>query len=188
MELYTLTSRFLPKESVGEFTSAIWTERYSSAGDVQLVVSPIPSMIELLAPGTFLGLRGTSEIMQIKSQSIENGLLTVIGTSMPEYLNQRQAWFKNATYDGSDPAVPKAAERSEDTPAGQLISSAVYETAISPTPFSTLWSSINLDWTNDKIPGLALGRIDTNGAVKRLTFPLGPLYDGMQKLAQDEGV
>lgn len=188
MELYTLTSHFLPKESVDEFTSAIWTERYYSAGDVQLVVSPVPSMIELLAPGTFLGLRGTSEIMQIKSQSIENGLLTVIGTSMPEYLNQRQAWFKNATYDGSDPAVPKAAERSEDTTAGQLISSAVYETAISPTPFSTLWSSINLDWTNDKIPGLALGRIDTNGAVKRLTFPLGPLYDGIQKLAQDEGV
>src|SRR3954464_6856393 len=115
MELYTLTSHFLPKESVDEFTSAIWTERYSSAGDVQIVAQPVPSIIEKLAPGVFLGLRGTSEIMVLESQSIDNGLLTVVGASMPAYLNQRQAWFANAAYDGTEVTTPLAAERSEDT-------------------------------------------------------------------------
>jgi hypothetical protein len=188
MELYTLTSHFLPKESVDEFVSAIWTERYSPAGDVQLVVQPVPSMIEKLAPGTFLGLRGTSEIMLIESQSIENGLLTVVGSSMPDYLKHRQAWFANAAYDGSEVTVPLVAERSEDTTAGQLISSVVSQMVIAPTPFGSYWAPINLDWAAEILPGLALGRTDANGAVKRLTFPLGPLYENIQKLAQDEGV
>jgi hypothetical protein len=188
MELYTLTSHFLPKDTIDEFVSAIWTERYSPAGDVQLVVLPVPSMIEKLAPGTFLGLRGTSEIMLIESHSIENNLLTVTGSSMPDYLKHRMGWFANPAYDGSDSTVPLVADRSEDTTAGQLISSVVSQMVIAPTPFGSYWAPANLNWAAEIFPGLALGWTDANGAVKRLTFPLGSLYENIQKLAQDEGL
>jgi ReqiPepy6 Gp37-like protein len=189
MELYTLTSRFLPKESIGEFTSAIWTERYSSAGDVQLVVPATSKMLNLLTPGTFLGLRGTMEIMSLETQSIENNLLTVTGSSVLKFLNERQAWFKNTAYDGSDVNTPLYAEFTSDTyKAGQLISDAVYQTVISATPFDSYWTGINLDWAADDFPGLILGDVDDLGTPQRFSIPIGPLYDSIQRFAQEQGV
>lgn len=190
MELYTLTSKFLPKKRVNEFTSVIWTERYFTAGDVQLVVAPTSEMIEMFKPGTFLWLRGGMEVMELKTHSIENGLLTVTGESILQYLNQRQAWFKNTAYDGSDPSVSMSAELTSDImTAGELISSAVDQTVINPPDFtSTIWDPINLVWASDVFPGLILGPIDDNGTPQRFSIPLGPLYDSIQRLAQEQGV
>lgn len=189
MELYTLSSRFLPKESVGQFTSAIWTERYFSAGDVELVVHAIPSQIDRLSKGTLLGLRGTKEIMMIDTQSVEDGLLKVTGSSISKFLDERQAWFTNPEYDGSDAATRLSAEYTSDTQtAGQLISNAVNALVINPVPYGPPWGSINLDWARDKIAGLQLGVVDGNGAPKRLSLPLGPLYESIQRLAEEEGL
>ena len=189
MELHTLSSKFLPKDRISEFTSAIWTERYSSAGDVQLVVKPIPSMIDLLAKGTFLGLRGTKEVMRIETHSIENGLLTVTGSSLPKFLNQRPAWFVNPAYDGTDTTVKLSGEYAEEsTTAGQLIATVVSKLVISPVAFSGHWTNINLDWSNEVIQGLQHSWIDANGTPKRLSIGIGQLYDGIQSLAQEEGL
>jgi hypothetical protein len=86
MYLYTLTPGFIPKDIITEFISAVWTERYSSSGDVQLVTPATADMMGKLAKGTFLGLRGTKEIMLLDTQSIEEGLLTVTGKSLLEFL------------------------------------------------------------------------------------------------------
>lgn len=189
MELYTLTSRFLPKDRINEFTSAIWTERYFSAGDVQLVVPATPEMIQMLKPGTFLWLRGTMEIMQLESHSIEDGLLTVTGNSALKFLNERQAWFTNPEYDGTDTNVAMMAPYTSDTQtAGQLISNTVYNQVVISAPWAAPFDPINLQWVADHFPGLELGPVDDNGTPERFTIPLGPLYDGIQKLAQDEGV
>lgn len=191
MELYTLTSRFLPKESINELISVIWTERYSSAGDVQLVVPATSEMIKMLAPGTFLGLRGTMEIMYLETHSIENRILTVTGVSMPQYLNQRAAWFGNPAYDGTDTTVSLVSEFVNDTmTAGQFVSYIVNQMAIVFPGFAvgTHWYPINIDYVADHIPGLELGAIDANGTAKRFTFPLGPLYDGVQQIAREEGL
>jgi hypothetical protein len=59
MDLYTLTDTFLPDDPVDEFVSAIWTERYSTAGDVQLVVPATRRYMEQLADGRYLALRGS---------------------------------------------------------------------------------------------------------------------------------
>jgi hypothetical protein len=186
MELYTLTRGFFPKEFISEFTSLIWTERYSSAGDVQLVVDPIPSTVAALAPGTLLGLRGVKEIMMVENQSIENGLLTVTGSSLVKFLNQREAWFPNPAYDGTDTTVNLSADYSATETIGQFLADVVNMTVINPIAFTSYWAPINIDWANDKIPGLALGRIDPNGAAKLLSFPLGPIYDGLTQLAAGE--
>lgn len=186
MELYTLTREFFPKDFISEFTSLIWTERYSSAGDVQLVVNPLPSVITALAPGTLLGLRGVKEIMMVENQSIENGLLTVTGSSLVKFLNQREAWFPNPAYDGTDTTVSLSADYSATQTIGQFLADVVNKTVINPVAFGSYWAPINIDWANDKIPGLALGRIDPNGTAKLLSFPLGPIYDGLTQLASGE--
>jgi hypothetical protein len=185
MDFYTLTKSFIPREIVGEFVSAVWTERYSSAGDVELVTPATPSMVRKLTPGTFLGLRGTKEIMMLDTQSIENDLLTTSGVSLPKFLDERVAWFSNPDTSGTG----LFAEYTSDTlTAGQLISSAVEKMVANPVIFPPTFININLDWTRDKIPGLQLGVVDGNGDPKRMSIPIGPLYTSIQQLAEHEGV
>lgn len=89
MNLYTLDENFRRKDTIDEFSSAIWTERYSSPGDVTLVVDSTPAMMELLSEGTRLGMDGTNEVMLLDTQSIEGGLLKVEGESLLGFLKER---------------------------------------------------------------------------------------------------
>jgi hypothetical protein len=186
MDLYTLSETFLAKDVVDEYVSAIWTERYSSAGDMRLVVSATTRNLEKLKEGTFLALRGSKEVMQIDTVSIEDGLMTCVGESLTKYLNQRYAWFRNI-------ASTAAAERvvdykSDDVSAGEFIANVVNLIAIDPVYFEDLWDPANLNWDEDIIPGLTLGPVDTTGEVKELTAAIGPLYDSIQQVAEKEGV
>ena len=63
MDIYTLNENFIAQETVDEYVSAIWTERYTDAGDFQIVAPATPSTLAKLKEGTFLALRGTKEIM-----------------------------------------------------------------------------------------------------------------------------
>ena len=200
MDLYTLTNTFLSKDVIDDFVSAIWTERYSAAGDVQLVVPATSDMIEKLAPGTFLALRGTKEVMILDTQSIEEGLMTVIGQSLLEFLNERMIWFVNPEYRSDQPDDSKVVDYTHPHPGtsptltpGQFISHVVERMAITPIPFMGSYftgttENTNLDWPFEAIERLTLGAIDTSGTAKRITVPIGPLYDGISQLAQKEGI
>ncbi len=183
MNVYTLTNTFLPKESISEFISIVWTERYSSAGDVQIVAPASPAMIRKLTQGTFLGLRGTKEIMILETQSVEDGLLTVSGNSLPKFLEERQAWFRNENADAGEPI----GEYSQETTAGELISSAIEKMVINPVEFTSgAAANSNLDWPKETIPGLELGMVDANGIPRQLTLRIGSLYSAIQQLADAE--
>lgn len=200
MDLYTLTDTFLPKNPIDDFASAIWTERYSAAGDVQLVVPASQDMIDKLTPGTFLALRGSKEIMMLDTQSIEEGLMTVVGQSLVEFLNERMIWFTNPAYSSSDPDDSKIVDYTHPYPGnlptltpGQFISHVVERMTITPIPFTGPYftgvnENSNLDWPFEVIERLSLGAIDTSGTAKRMTVPIGPLYEGISQLAQKEGV
>ena len=197
MDLYTLTDTFLSKDVIDEFVSAIWTERYYSAGDVQLVVPATPSNIEKLAPGTFLALRGTKEVMYLHTQSIEERLMTVVGSSLLEFLNNRLVWFKNPDYSPSDENSPKIVDFTlggvNAKKPGEFISYVVDKMTIHPVPmtgtgYTDFQNVVNLDWPFGVIEHLELGDTDISGTAKRLTIPIGPLYEGIVHLAQQEGV
>lgn len=185
MDLYTLTSTFLADQTVDEFTSAIWVERYFAAGDVQLVVPATMANIIKLSPGTFLALRGSKEVMIIETQAIDKGLMTVTGSSLLGFLNQRYAWFSNP--DSSDPS-DRIVDYSEETTPGQFIANVVNKMVIAPVPFTSTYAPANLDWALDDIPNLSLGPVDTSGASQRLTAPVGPLYDSIRQVAEKLGV
>lgn len=186
MDLYTLGDTFLEKDVVDEYVSAIWTERYSAAGDVRLVVAYTPRNRAMLMEGTFLALRGTKEVMQIETVVIEDNLMTVTGTSLLEYLNERYAWFRNLASSSSSARV--ADYTSDDVGAGEFIANVVNVIAIDPVYFEDAWVPANLEWEQEIIPGLSLGAVDTTFAVKKLTAIIGPLYDSIQQVAEKEGV
>jgi len=198
VDLYTLTDQFLSKDPVDEYVSAIWTERYFTKGDVQLVVPYSPENQVKLADGTYLALRGTKEVMILETQSIEDNLMKVVGQTLPGFLDNRIAWFRNPDYDPPDQMdkivdytlPPEGVEPT--LTAGQFVAHVVDKMVINPVPipgadFNGTNDETNLDWTYEIIPGLELGEVDATGLPERYTFPIGPIYKGIETLAQQEG-
>lgn len=185
MDLYTLNEFFMADQPVDEFTSAIWTERYSEAGDVQLVVPHTEEWEETLKEGTMLACVGTDEVMQIETQNAENGLLTVLGNTLEEFLNERMVWNID---NGASSIDTRVVDRIETATAGQAIANVVEDMVIDTTPATGASANANLDWANEEIPYLTLGAIDTSGASKQFNFPIGPLYDSIKAVADQEGL
>lgn len=189
MDLYTLNENFLPVDIVDEFVSAIWTERYFAAGDFKLVVPASQDNIDRLAPGVFLAIRGSDEVMQVLSQDIDKGALTVVGNTLTAFLNERFAWFKNPSYNSSDADSPMITDYTQlATTAGEFICSVVDQMVINTASYTTPYNSANLNWPLEEIAHLTLGNVDSSGAEGRFTIPIGPIYDGIAKIAQDDGV
>lgn len=186
MDLYTMNENFIPDKVVDEFASVIWTDRYSSQGEVQLVVPAFSDYIEMLREGTYLGLAGSKEVMELQTQSIEDKKLTVVGRSLLGFLDERMHWPK--TDDTSQPIGDYTVEAK----LGELLADRVEKMVISPVPYTgsvgTPWPDVNLDWDADIIPFLELGPVDHSGAEQRWTVPVGPLYSVIQQLAEKEGI
>lgn len=185
MDLYTMNENFIPDKVVDEFFSAIWTERYSSAGEVQLVVPAFADYIDMLKEGTYLGLAGSHEVMELKTQSIEDKKLTITGQTMLSFLDERIHWTKttDSEHPIGDLSVPSAK-------LGELVADRVDKMVIHPTSFTGgyPWSDLNLDWERDKLERLELGAIDHSGTAQRWTVPVGPLYSVLTELAQKDGL
>lgn len=185
MDMYTMTNTFLAQDIVDEFVSAIWTERFSSCGEVQLVVPATSTLIERLAEGTYLGLRGTKEVMQLQTQSIEDDLLTVTGKSLLEYLDKRLFWNRNTASSAVDDRI---IDKIVEGKVGQIIADIVEDMVINTTAFTSGWAPANLEWELEEIPGLELGDVDTSGDDERVTIPIGPLYSSIYPIAEKYGI
>lgn len=183
-----MNENFIAQDTIDEFQSAIWTERYSSAGEVQLIVPADAYYLDILKEGTYLGLNGSNEVMELKTDSIENGLLTVVGKSLIQFLDNRIHWPK--TTDAEQPIGDYTTATDADIKLGPLIADRVTKMVISPVPLTggTVWDKMNLDWERDKIEHLELGTVDDGGTAQRWTVPVGPLYSIFQPLVQQDGL
>jgi hypothetical protein len=188
MDLYTLTDQFLANEPIDDFVSAIWTERYSQAGDCELKVPATPEMITKLAPDTYLALRGSNETMILETQSIEEGLMTVIGRTLDTFLDQRPAWFRNPASSVDDDTARVTDYVQADKSVGEFLSHVVDRMVINTVEYTGEYANVNLSWSLEEIPFLSLGTTDTSGGDKRLTIPVGPLYSGLADIAMKEGM
>ena len=65
MELYTCFPDFSPNEIITPFKSAVWTERHSSPGEVEIEIPSDTGLKAALAAGTFVGKTGSNRIMVI---------------------------------------------------------------------------------------------------------------------------
>lgn len=196
MDIFTLSETYQPLTMIDEFVSAIWTERYSTAGDVQITLAPTPENIALTAPDTYLGLKGSEDIMTLETQEIEKGLLKVKGRNLITFLNQRYIWPKNP--DDSSVGNRIVDYTNEEIKPSKFIEEVVEMFAANPTAFTGAWAPANLDWVQEKIPNFEVDAVfsipedpDKPGGAevdKRCTMPVGPLYDGISQFATKEGV
>lgn len=94
MELMTLNAGFHPVKPVENYNSLLWTERYSVAGDCQIVTSDIRRMLQLLPLESYLGIRESPVPMIVESHKISKAKgrapeLTITGRSFETVLERR---------------------------------------------------------------------------------------------------
>lgn len=87
MELYVLDSLLRRIDILDRFVSLIWTERYNSAGEFELVIESTPDTRNSLTPGKWMALSESVRCMMIKTvedKDDEEGrqLLTIKGPSI----------------------------------------------------------------------------------------------------------
>src|SRR3954452_20421464 len=85
MDLYTLSPRFFWKYKIEHYSSFIWTERYSAAGDFEVVMPPTPLWMSILVPGCLVIMRGRRDVMMVENVSFESGLMTVTGSGLMKF-------------------------------------------------------------------------------------------------------
>lgn len=94
MELTTLNESFQPDLVVENYSSLIWTERYSTNGDFELTTRDIANTMNLLPLESYICLRESAVPMVVEVHKIEkdkNGVaaLTVSGRSFETVLERR---------------------------------------------------------------------------------------------------
>ena len=87
MELYVLDSLFRSIEVVEKYVSFIWTERFNSAGDFELLVESTPSNRSAFTPGMRFALSDSVRCMEtetVEDATDEEGrkLLKITGPSI----------------------------------------------------------------------------------------------------------
>ena len=119
MELLTLNSNYQPSELVERYASLLWTERYFTTGDFQLVSTDVERMINLLPLESLVTLRESTVPMVVEVHKIEKGptgppVLTITGRSFESVLERRAA-VKVAAANG--PRVEWIEERAKESDA-----------------------------------------------------------------------
>jgi ReqiPepy6 Gp37-like protein len=172
MDIYTLDENFLRRDVVDNFQSVIWTERYTKAGDVNLVVAPTRENIVKLPEGTFLALQGSKEVMEIQSALIEGGKLKLTGPAITQFLDQRVIRYSSNHADRYYNLTMAP---------GMAMAFLVSDMCVSG-PYTTS-SAYGVDGPRQVIKGLYVADMDTSGAAVALAVPYGPLYAALAQLA-----
>ena len=166
MEPFTLTKGFLADTTIDVFDSIIWTERYYGDSEVELKVPATTDFIEKLIPGTFLGIKESTEPMILETQNIKDGLLKVNGISLLKWLNNR---FIRVT-----PAHEDKYWNIAGLTAGETLWHIVYYMCINggyPVGVADPAAFV--------IPGLGLKAFDASGPPITVAVPYGPVYNAL---------
>lgn len=175
MELYTLNRKFLKQETIDEFHSAIWTDRYYGDGEVELVVPASKFMMQNLKVGTFVMNEDSDEPMILETFNIEKGKLKVTGIPLTKWLNNRFIRTSAAHQDRYWQAGPQ--------PPGWLMATIVWYMVIDgPFLNGSIATGIPNPWIF-RVPGLVTYDFDTAGAAVTVAVPFGPLYDALREIA-----
>lgn len=161
---------------IDAFNSGIWTERNRGNDDFQLSVPANPDTIRALAIGTRVGLIGSKVPMMVDKQTVKSKLLTVVGTSLTQHLNDRFVRYSANQADTNTVQIDKA---------GAMIQQLVQDMAIDG-PYLDGLAGYEIGIANPqilKIPNLSIGSYDTSGPTITVLVPYGPLYDAIKAIA-----
>lgn len=175
MELYTLNRGFLKQQTIDEFHSVIWTDRYYGDGDVELVVPASKAMMENLLPGTFVMLLGNDEPMILETFNIEKGKLKVTGITLTKWLNNRFIRTSALHQDRYWQVGGQPAGWAMATMVWYMVIDGPFLDGSTPTGIPNPWIF--------RVPGLITTDFDQSGPIINVAVPFGPLYDGLREVA-----
>lgn len=97
MDILVLGKEFEVLMVVETFSSFIWTERYDTAGDFELVVRPDAYLVSVFAQGNYIYKSNSSRMMIIESRTIKTDpddgpSMIVKGRSLESLLDRRIVW------------------------------------------------------------------------------------------------
>lgn len=179
MELYTLDRGFLKQETIDEFDSVIWTERYYGAGDFELVVPGTTAMISKLYKGVLMMCEDSDIPMILETRELTDvGNLKTTGIDLIKWLNNRI--FRTS----ADHSVKE--QNRDDKKPGELLSYLVGSFCIEGNYLNGTNNIATdpIDRDRFKIPGLIQGTMDTSGSPVEISLPFGPIYDLLDQIAQ----
>lgn len=118
MDLVSLNSTFHEDRLVEKYSSLIWTERYSAAGDFQLVSNSIQDTISALPLDSYVSLRNSTVPMKVEAHKIEkkkDGIpqITVVGRSFEATSLELRAAVRNPMGTSISEWVINAAKESD---------------------------------------------------------------------------
>lgn len=96
MDVVRLDANYLPDSLVEDYSSMIWTERYSDAGDFQLTTPKIEETRALIPEGSLISLRDTDEVMFVETHTVKRDdkgvpTLNTTGRTFETFLEGRAA-------------------------------------------------------------------------------------------------
>jgi hypothetical protein len=173
VNLYTLDENFLRSDVVDEFHSVIWTERYTKAGDFNLVVPYTKANRAKLPEGGFVALQGTKEVMMIENVLMEDKKLKLTGPTITKFLDNRVVRYSPNHVDryynfNMAPGYAMAFLVSDMCISGPYVSSSAY----------------GIDGPREIIPGLEMMSMEPGGPVAAIAVPYGPLYSALAQIAE----
>lgn len=96
MDLMTLDANNQPSKLIESYDSLIWTERFNSIGDFQIVAGDTSKFMTLLPEGTRLTLRESNQVMVVETHQIDRKkraveTVTIKGRTFDSILERRVA-------------------------------------------------------------------------------------------------
>lgn len=176
MELVTLDSFDRPIEVVESFESFIWTERYSSHGEILIEAASTPQNKKLLPVGTFLGLSESERVMRIETLRDEvdeegNKKLILSGKETSSIMNDRIAETQAVRLN-----TEKMSWRYTGTPQEIIMELFRYALRNGTKPKDQIPMSVG---AGPHIPG----NLPMDTSVYTIERPTGQLYDAIKELA-----
>ena len=106
MDLMTLNDDNQPAKLIENYDSLVWTERFNTIGDIQIVTGNIEKFMTQIPEGTRLTLRESNIVMEVETHKIERKKntpqkLTITGRDFCSILDRRQALQSLASAIGS---------------------------------------------------------------------------------------
>lgn len=97
MDIYVLNENFEAVKMVEVFMSMIWTERYSEAGDFELLTTVDLELMKYAKAGNYLWYRESDRLMIIEGSEIicdvdDGNRLKITGRSLESILDRRIVW------------------------------------------------------------------------------------------------
>lgn len=179
MEVYTLNRGFIRQNTIDEFKSIIWTERYMGDSEVEIVVPATKEMFQKLSPGTFLSIDSSNEVMVLETMEVDKGEMKITGISLLAWMDNR---FIRTSKNHEDQYWYIENERP-----GKIVWLILYNFCCQGSPY--LNGTIDIKITNPQrfiIPGLGLKAFDKSKSLDKIhnvAVPYGPVYKAMKDIA-----